>query len=96
MVQVGASATTGCGCARLAAIGPQGDPAAVTSALTASGRSAGAPGLDQVGPLYGRSAVGVGAVLDGDDFDLDAGLDDLVDDPVVTSAGTVFALELEA
>lgn len=52
--------------------------------------------LDQARPLYGRSAVGVGAVLNGDDFDLDAGLDDLVDDPVVTSAGTVFALELEA
>jgi len=52
--------------------------------------------LDQARPRDGRSAVGVGAVLNGDDFDLDAGLDDLVDDPVVPSAGTVLTVELEA
>ena len=41
------------------------------------------------------SAVAVGAVLHRDDFDLNSRLEDLVDDPVVPSAGTAFAGELE-
>jgi hypothetical protein len=41
------------------------------------------------------SAVGVGAVLDGDYFDLHSRLEDLADDPVVPSAGTAFPDELK-
>ena len=41
------------------------------------------------------SAAGVGAVLDRDYFDLNSRLEDLVNDPVVPSAGTSLAGELE-
>ncbi len=54
-------------------------------------------GSDWIGYAFPTpvSAVGVGAVLDRDDFNLNSRLEDLVDDPVVPPAGTAFAGEPE-